>query len=395
MVSRPPVLPAGLGRPVAGLTFRAYAGPADIPVITEILRAANLFDDTEEIPTEERIANEFAHPDGYDPLTDSFIAELDGQAVAQGEVRYILRDGAHTYVLLGAVHPDVRGRGVGTALLALLEARAAERVTTLPAGEAAWLDTWSPDTNTSFVALMGRAGYEPIRHFFEMLKRDLATTHEVALPAGLELRPVVEADMRRIFDAEAEAFKDHWGQRVWSDQIFAELVADPDLDIDLWRVAWDGDEVAGVVTTFVFAEENATLGLSRAWLEHVSVRRPWRRRGLAAALILSACAGLRERGIAEAALGVDSDNLTGRARVVREPRVRRGPAGDHVSAGAHGLGGSASAHRAGRPQAASGKESALAHDEVEPPALPADRRGRPMSREDPDVVLEAGQPRER
>jgi mycothiol synthase len=311
MISRAQALPAGAGRRVAGLTFRSYAGPADIPVITAIQRAANLFDDTEEVPTEERIANEFAHADGFEPATDSFVAELDGRAVAEGDVRYILRDGAHTYELLGAVHPEARGRGVGTALLALLEARAAERAATLPAGEAVWLDTWSPDTNTSFVALMERTGYEPIRHFFEMLKRDLATTGEMALPAGLELRPVVDRDMRRIFDAEAEAFQDHWGHREWTDQIFAERLADPDLDTSLWRVAWDGDEVAGVVTTFVFAEENATLGLSRAWLEHVSVRRPWRRRGLAAALILSACVGLHERGIAEAALGVDSANLTG------------------------------------------------------------------------------------
>jgi ribosomal protein S18 acetylase RimI-like enzyme len=158
---------------------------------------------------------------------------------------------------------------------------------------------------------MERTGYEPIRHFFEMLKRDVDSTAEDALPAGLELRPVIDGDMRRIFDAEAEAFRDHWGHREWSDEIFAELVSDPDLDTSLWRVAWDGDEVAGVVTTFVFAEENATLGLSRAWLAHVSVRRPWRRRGLASALILSACVGLRERGIAEAALGVDSANLTG------------------------------------------------------------------------------------
>jgi mycothiol synthase len=311
MILRPAAFPAGPRPPVAGLTFRTYAGPSDIPLVTAILRAANLFDDTEEIPTEERIAHEFAHADGYDPATDAFIAELDGQPVAEGEVRYMLRDGAHTYVLLGAVHPDARERGVGTELLALLEARAAERASSLPAGEAAWLDTWSPDANTAFVALMDRTGYEPLRHFFEMHKRDLDTTQETALPAGLELRPVIDGDMRRIFDAEAEAFRDHWGQREWSDQIFAERLADPDLDVSLWRVAWDGDEVAGVVTTFVFAEENATLGLSRGWLEHVSVRRPWRRRGLASALILSACVGLRERGIAEAALGVDSDSLTG------------------------------------------------------------------------------------
>ncbi len=58
-------------------------------------------------------------------------------------------------------------------------------------------------------------------------------------------------------------------------------------------------------------EENRVLGLSRGWLDRISVRRPWRHRGLASALILLACSGLRERGIAEGALGVDADNPHG------------------------------------------------------------------------------------
>jgi ribosomal protein S18 acetylase RimI-like enzyme len=47
-----------------------------------------------------------------------------------------------------------------------------------------------------------------------------------------------------------------------------------------------------------------------AWLDHISVRRPWRRRGLARALIVSALQGLREGGIDEAMLGVDGENPT-------------------------------------------------------------------------------------
>jgi mycothiol synthase len=306
MIPRAPAAP-----PVTGLAFRTYAGPPDIPIVTDILRAANLFDDTEMIPSAERIANEFAHPDGYDPTADYFIGELDGLPVAVGEVRYVRRDDQHTYALGGAVHPDVRRRGIGRVLLAHLEARAAERAGTLAGGERVWLDTWMPDVNVAFTALIRGAGYEPTRHFFEMLKADLEATLEPALPAGLELRPVVLADLRQIFDAEAEAFQDHWGRRDWNDAIFAELLEDPDLDLALWRVAWDGDQVAGVVTTFIIADENATLGLRRGWLDHVSVRRPWRRRGLAAALILSACRALHERGMTEAALGVDSGNPTG------------------------------------------------------------------------------------
>jgi len=305
MVTRTPATSGGSVLP--GLAFRTYAGPADIPVLTQIQRAAHLFDDTELIPSEERVANEVANGDGFDPAEDVFLAELDGRAIACGEVRYVRRDDIHTYHLSGAVHPDVRRRGIGRALQGHLEARAAERAAALADGEPVYLDAWMPDQNVSFVALIRSAGYAPIRHFFEMLRGDLGSIHEVVMPAGLELRSVVKADMRRIFDAEAEAFRDHWGRRDWSDQIFAELQADPDLDLDLWRVAWDGDEVAGVVTNFIIA----ALGLARGWLDHVSVRRPWRRRGLASALILSACIALRERGMTEAALGVDAESPTG------------------------------------------------------------------------------------
>jgi ribosomal protein S18 acetylase RimI-like enzyme len=168
-----------------------------------------------------------------------------------------------------------------------------------------------PDANVAFSALIRGAGYQPNRHFFEMLKADLEAIVEPPLPPGLDLRPVVLADLRQVFDAEAEAFQDHWGRVDWSEENFAELLHDPDLDLALWRVAWDSDQVAGVVTTFIIADENAALGLRRGWLDHVSVRRPWRRRGLAAALILSACRALHERGMTEAALGVDSINPTG------------------------------------------------------------------------------------
>jgi GNAT superfamily N-acetyltransferase len=79
----------------------------------------------------------------------------------------------------------------------------------------------------------------------------------------------------------------------------------------MWQVAWDGDQVAGSVVNGIYAHENAQLGLDIGWLDHVSVRRPWRRRGLASALIARSLLVLRDRGMAIAALGVDADNPTG------------------------------------------------------------------------------------
>ena len=51
--------------------------------------------------------------------------------------------------------------------------------------------------------------------------------------------------------------------------------------------------------------------MRRGWLQSVFTRRPWRRRGLATALIARSLVVLRERGQTSAALGVDADNPSG------------------------------------------------------------------------------------
>ena len=162
---------------------------------------------------------------------------------------------------------------------------------------------------------------------FQMVRDLSEPIADAALPDGLEIRPVDPADHRRIWDADTEAFRDHWntGERTESD--YESWFATPELDTGLWRVAWDGDEVAGSVMSFIWASENEALGLSRGWLEHVSVRRPWRNRGLASALIADSLRALREAGLAEAALGVDAENLSGALRVYEALGFRRSRTG--------------------------------------------------------------------
>jgi mycothiol synthase len=111
-----------------------------------------------------------------------------------------------------------------------------------------------------------------------------------------------------IHAAENEAFRDHWGHREMTHEDLRATLAQPDLDASLWQVAWDGHEIAGVVQNWIWRGENERLGLNRGWLERVSVRRPWRRRGLARALIARSLSQLRVAGLADAALGVDLDN---------------------------------------------------------------------------------------
>ena len=173
------------------------------------------------------------------------------------------------------------------------------------------LRSYALESEPGATALYAEQGYVPIRYGFEMRRFLTGTLPEHPLPDGLELRLVTPAQHRAIFDADDEAFRDHWGHRELDDGDFRARFDHPDLDTSLWCVAWDGDQVAGSVLNYVFAGENTQLGIRRGWLEHVSVRRPWRGRGLAKALCAASFRVLHERGMDEAWLGVDAANPTG------------------------------------------------------------------------------------
>ena len=71
----------------------------------------------------------------------------------------------------------------------------------------------------------------------------------------------------------------------------------PTFDPSLWRVAWDGDDVVGMVRSFINAGENAEYERKRGYTQYISVRRPWRRRGIARALLVMGLHALKERGV--------------------------------------------------------------------------------------------------
>jgi mycothiol synthase len=167
------------------------------------------------------------------------------------------------------------------------------------------------ERNIGSAAFAEALGFRLIRYSFEM-QRPLSEPLPVApLPPGLELRPVRPEDHRRIWDANIEAFRDHWEPAERTDADFRDWFADPDNDTGLWRVAWDDGEVAGLSMNAIYAEENVRLGIKAGWLDQVSVRKPWRRRGVGAAVIVASLQALRDRGMDQAMLGVDAENPTG------------------------------------------------------------------------------------
>ena len=291
------------------VTIRPWRDAGDWQTVADIFNEENAADGLEWFATADEFATE-PRPN-FDPARDLFLAERDGRAAGLVLGSWAVRDGDLTLETQGAVRPADRRRGIGTALLRREQEHLTLATRDVEPDLPRRFTGWAADSQPGGLALFQHEGYEAIRFGFEMLKRGLEDAPDVPVPDGLELRCARVEEAADILWAEHEAFRDHPGYREWTDADIAATLEQPDYDPTLWVVAWDGDQIAGAVENWIHAEENARLGFSRAWMHRVSVRRPWRKRGLARALLIESFRVLHERGIREAALGVDANNPSG------------------------------------------------------------------------------------
>jgi mycothiol synthase len=217
----------------------------------------------------------------------------------------------------GYVHPDHRGRGIGTFLVHWGEARAREFVAQAPADAQVFMRTGIIQDDAHSAALLRDCGLERTRHFV-MMRIDYDGEPEAPVwPDGVELRPVdLDRHDRQICAADEEIFEDHWGfVKKDPEQAYTHfrhwLESDPDLDPELWFVAWDGDQIAGISLCWPRADQDPTTG----YIGILGVRRPWRGRGLAQALLRHSFCVFHERGYRGTALHADAENITGALRV--------------------------------------------------------------------------------
>ncbi len=307
------------GPPIPGLRFRHYRGEADHPGMLAVYAAAHEADGIEEVTTLEQMRLNYATLVNCDPARDIVIAEIDGDLIAYARVFWMeLVEGGRSYENFGFVHPAWRRRGIGSALHRHNESRLGEIAAAHGTTDPKWLSSEGTDADAGNTALLLGDGYEPARWFYDMVAPTLEPIVSPPMPEGIELRPATRDQYRRLWEAQAEAFRDHWGESEWTEEDWMRFDADPDhADPGLWRVGWDGDEVTGVVMTTVPGEENERYGRKRVYVAGVSVRRPWRRRGLARALLASSLVGAREAGYTSASLGVDSNSPTGATDLYR------------------------------------------------------------------------------
>ena len=298
----------------ADVRARAFDLEADAADLATFMGEVNLADGHNQVLTPDEVRIEWRQTPGFVPARDALILEDEAGFVAHVNVDAQVRDGKVVHWIEGWVRQDRRRQGIARALLAWAERHSALRARNgdSPQPELPqYLGFGAIEKNPAAMGFAASTDYTPFRYGFQMRRPLDEPILDVAMPEGVEMRPVREEDHRRIWEADVEAFLDHFEPRVQTDDDFVATFAFPDLDTSLWRVAWEGDEVVGVVINAIFPEENEAIGVKLGWLEHVSVRAPWRGRGVAKALIVSSLHVHRERGMEFAALGVDAENPTG------------------------------------------------------------------------------------
>jgi GNAT superfamily N-acetyltransferase len=298
---------------IPGLRFVRFRDDSDWARLAELMRVVAIADQDDEIPSAENLRIGWAARPNFEMGRDVLFAEVDGQLVGEADGTLSIRDGYAVHHLWGRVHPDWRRRGIGRAMFRWNERRTRDRAAREPqfAGPGAVIGGFASEFEPGARAIFESEGFEAFRYAFTMIHRHVRDAEPITMPDGLEIRPVTPDQHRRIFEADDEAFQDHFEHRPGTEEDFIATFSQPDVDTSLWKVGWDGDQVAGGIVTTIWKSENEALGVNRAWLESVFTRRPWRRRGLARALIGATLVELRKRGIDEALLGVDAENPTG------------------------------------------------------------------------------------
>jgi ribosomal protein S18 acetylase RimI-like enzyme len=206
---------------------------------------------------------------------------------------------------------DTLGRPTAE-LLSWAEARAREKRLVRAFGGG-----WAGDED--MLALFERGGYHPVRHFFRMQILLADVSEPPSWPEGISVRTFRPGDERTFYDVHQETFADHWEHEVpdpyeeWAHWLLQPPMYEP----DLWFLAEDGGEPAGVA---ICHRRHEAAGFGR--VDILGVRRPWRRRGLGRALMLHAFAEFKGGGLTDADLGVDASSVTGANRLYESVGMR-------------------------------------------------------------------------
>jgi mycothiol synthase len=205
------------------------------------------------------------------------------------------------------VHPDFRGRGVGTRLVELAEAWARERSLAR-----LHMHAVTDEGRRLFEA----HGFQLVRYFWRMEIFPDRAPPRLEPPDGFDIRAYEPGtDDEALHAMHQEAFAEHWefNPRPLESWLRWRTTRSDYLP-ELWQLAFQGEKLAGAVLGF------GQSGVG--WILDLAVAPRWRKRGLGLALLQRSFHELYRHGFTQIGLEVDSENETGATRLYERAGMR-------------------------------------------------------------------------
>lgn len=251
-----------------------------------------------------------------DPKTHTLLG-IDGSGVPRAYGRVTKNPDGDKAQGMGCVDPDWQRKGIGAAVVGWQEEMAKVRFAVdQEAGGAAVppkLRIFNEENQVRTAGLLQRLGYKQVRWFNEMHRPLTLAAPQAPLADGFEL-VLLEPSLREAARlAHNDAFRDHWGSEPRDEQSWRFTLEHPLARPDWTTAVLDTatGEVAGYQVASFDPDTERERGFKEAYTELLGVRRAYRGRGIAQALLADAMRRFAADGMDVASLDVDSANPTG------------------------------------------------------------------------------------
>jgi mycothiol synthase len=245
---------------------------------------------------------------------DVIVAVVDDHVVGYGYLTVLLGADTHRCYIWGGIHPDHRGHGLGSEMIDRLIEMASERMADHTDAPVA-LRAYVPTSDATLEAMFDQRGWTAVR-WFDDLHRPVRPVPSVPEPVGITIVDWDPMQTNELRDVKNAAFADHWGSQPSTEHEWSQLT-----DGGAARLRWStmaldrSGRIVGLCLVHRHDADDEVLGTTYAWIDKVATLAEHRGQGIAAALISATMQHLNDAGIANVALGVDSDSPTGAHRL--------------------------------------------------------------------------------